>query len=206
MMQADDSANSTRPTRSDLLRVRFKNVINPIASLLNRTGITPNMLTLLGLIGNFIGALFLARGSFLIGGVILLLMGPLDALDGALARLRSENSNFGGLVDSVSDRYSEMIIFGGLMYYYLQRADWAWVGFVFLAACGSFMVSYVRARAEGLGYQAKGGILTRGERFVVLVPSLILSYPKVGIAIIALLANVTALQRIFIVHRQAHPQ
>lgn len=205
MMQADESAQSTQLTRSELLRVRFRHVIDPVASFLNRTGITPNTLTLIGLFGTIIGGLFLARGSFLVGGVIILLMGPLDALDGAMARLRGEQSNFGGLVDSVSDRYSEMSIFGGLLYYYLQRADGLWAGLVFLAACGSFMVSYVRARAEGLGYQVKGGLLTRGERFVVLVPSLILSYPEVGIALIALLANLTALHRIIIVRRQAHP-
>jgi CDP-diacylglycerol--glycerol-3-phosphate 3-phosphatidyltransferase len=204
MMQADESAHSPQPTRSDLLRERFKPVIDPIASALNRTGITPNTLTLIGLFGTIIGGLFLARGSFLVGGVIILLMSPLDALDGAMARLRGEPSKFGGLVDSVSDRYSEMSIFGGLLYYYLQRADLLWAGIVFLAACGSFMVSYVRARAEGLGYQAKGGLLTRAERFVVLVPSLILRYPEVGIAIVALLANLTALQRILIVRRQAH--
>ncbi|NIS82081.1 MAG: hypothetical protein GTO14_18165, partial [Anaerolineales bacterium] len=175
------------------------------ASFLNRIGLTPNAVTLTGLFGNFIGALFLARGSFFVGGVILLLMGPMDALDGAMARLRSESSKFGALVDSVSDRYSELIIFAGLLYYYLQHSDWFWAVLVFFAASGSYMVSYVRARAEGLGYHAKGGLLTRAERFIVLVPSIIFQYPEVGIAIIALLANVTALHRVFIVRKQAHP-
>lgn len=205
-MQVDETAPVTRPTLSDILRARFKSVINPIAGFLNRLGIAPNTLTLTGLIGNFIGAMFLARGSFLVGGLILLVMGPLDALDGAMARLRGETSKFGAFVDSVTDRYSELIICGGLLFYYMQQAEWIWAGLVFVAASGSVLVSYTRARAEGLGFHAKGGMLTRAERFAILVPSLILNLPKVGIAIVAVFANITALQRILIVRKQTRNQ
>jgi CDP-diacylglycerol--glycerol-3-phosphate 3-phosphatidyltransferase len=84
-----------------------------------------------------------------------------------------------------------------------MAGDVLFAGVTYLAAAGSVLVSYVKARAESLGYQAKGGIMTRVERYLVIMPSLILGYPQVGVAIIALLANVTALQRIYVVRRQA---
>ncbi len=203
-MRADDTVHSTQPTLTDILRVKLKGLIEPIAAFVNRLGISPNTVTMIGLVGNFVGAMFLAQGDFLVGGLILLIMGPMDALDGTMARLRGEASEFGAFVDSVADRYIEMLILGGLLIHYSTQADFIMVGFIFAAAIGSFMVSYVRARAEGLGYQAKNGILTRAERFVVLIPSLILNYPSIGIGVVAILANLTALQRIYSVHRQAY--
>jgi CDP-diacylglycerol--glycerol-3-phosphate 3-phosphatidyltransferase len=202
-MRADDPAQQSQPTLTELLRVRFKGVVDPIAVFLNRLGITPNTLTYAGLIGNLIGAMFLSQGNFLVGGLIVLAMGPLDALDGTMARLRGEASDFGAFVDSVTDRYIELFIYGGLLIHYLQQADAVWAGLVFVAAAGSVLVSYVKARAESLNFEAKWGILTRAERFFVLTPSLVLNIPKVGIAIVAILANITALQRIYVVRRQA---
>ncbi len=190
-------------TLTDHLRVRFKHLLDPIGGFLNRIGIAPNTLTLAGLIGNLIGALFVAREQFLIGGVILLLMGPLDALDGTMARLRGEATDFGAFIDSVTDRYSELIIFAGLLYYFLQSGNFWMAMLVFAASAGSVLVSYVRARAQSLGYEAKAGILTRAERFAVLIPSIILGYPSVGVVIVAILANFTALQRILVVRRIA---
>lgn len=202
-MQAEESVSDTKPTLTDLFRVWFKDFLDPIAAFLNRLGLAPNTLTLLGLAGNFVAAAFLARGEFLIGGVIVIVMGPIDALDGAMARLRGEPSEFGAFVDSVTDRYSELVIYAGLLAHYAVQADRIMVLLVFLAAAGSVLVSYVRARAEGLGYSAKIGLLTRLERYMVLAPSLVLGYPRIGIALVALLANVTALQRILYVRRQA---
>jgi CDP-diacylglycerol--glycerol-3-phosphate 3-phosphatidyltransferase len=202
-MQTDQSVPEKQSTLTDLLRVRFKGLVEPIASFLNRLGIHPNTLTLLGLAGNFIGAFFLARGNFLVGGLIILAMGPIDALDGTMARLRGEPSPFGGFVDSVSDRYSELLIFGGLLIYYLNQSEVLLAAMTFVAAAGSVMVSYNRARAEGLGFEAKVGILTRVERFVILVPSLVLGVPWLGVGIVAVFANFTALQRIYSVRVQA---
>jgi CDP-diacylglycerol--glycerol-3-phosphate 3-phosphatidyltransferase len=177
--------------------------MDPIGAFLNNLGIAPNTLTLTGLLGNLISSIFLARGQFLVGGLIALAMGPLDALDGTMARLRGESTDFGAFVDSVTDRYSELLIYGGLLAFYLQDLNLPAAGLVFAAAGGSVLVSYVKARAESLGYQVKGGILTRAERFVVLIPSMILNFPMVGIALVAVLANITALQRILVVRRQA---
>lgn len=203
-MRVDDTTHQTRLTLTEMLRKKFKGVVDPIGTFLNRLGIAPNTLTFAGLVGNLIGAMFLAQGKFLIGGLIILAMGPLDALDGTMARLRGEASDFGAFVDSVTDRYIELLIYGGLLTHYLQQADTLMSGLVFIAAAGSIMVSYVKARAETLGFEAKWGILTRAERFFVLVPSLILNHPTVGIAIVAVLANITALQRIYFVRRQAY--
>jgi len=183
--------------------VLFKWVLDPVAGFLNNLGLYPNTLTLAGLFGTVFGSYFVARGNFLVGGLILLAVGPADVLDGAMARLRGEPSDFGAFVDSVTDRYSELIILGGLLTHYLTVGESLLAGLVFVAAVGSVMVSYTRARAESLGFEAKVGILTRMERYVVLIPSMILGYPHIGLGIVALLANITALQRIIAVRKQA---
>jgi CDP-diacylglycerol--glycerol-3-phosphate 3-phosphatidyltransferase len=133
---------------------------------------------------------------------MILAMGPVDALDGTMARLRGEPSEFGAFVDSVTDRYSELVIFGGLLFYFSQQGDWLGALVTYIAAGGSVLVSYVRARASSLGYDTKVGILTRMERYLVLAPTLVLNYPMVGLWIIAVLANVTALQRVWDIRRQ----
>jgi CDP-diacylglycerol--glycerol-3-phosphate 3-phosphatidyltransferase len=202
-MHADQSAQPVRKSLSDWMRVWFKGVLDPIAGFLNRLGLHPNTITLVGMAGNLIAAIFLARGEFVVAGVLVFLMGPVDALDGAMARLKGEASDFGAFVDSVTDRYSELVIFLGLLTYYLLKGD-AWASWgVFVAAGGSVLVSYTKARAESLGFDGKIGILSRFERFLVLVPSLVLGFPKVGIWLIAVLANVTAVQRALYVRRQA---
>jgi len=188
------------------LRTRSKNFLDRIAGAVNRAGILPNTITLLGLIGNCIGALLLATGNITLGGLVILLMGPVDALDGSMARLRGDSTEFGAFVDSVTDRYSELVIFAGLLAYYLQQTDWLNSGLVFLAAAGSIMVSYTKARAEGLGFTAKVGVLSRLERYIVLVPGLIFNIPWVSLWIIAVFANYTALQRILAVRKQAAEQ
>ena len=202
-MQVKPTTEDERPTLTEYLREFFKGILTPIAGFFNRLGLYPNTITLAGLIGSTVGAIFVARGDFLVGGLILLAMGPIDALDGAMARLRGEPSDFGAFVDSVTDRYSELIIMGGLLAYYLIVNEPLFAGLVFIAAVGSVMVSYTRARAEALGFSAKVGILTRMERYIVLIPSILLGYPHIGLGIVALLANITALQRILYVRRQA---
>jgi CDP-diacylglycerol--glycerol-3-phosphate 3-phosphatidyltransferase len=160
--------------------------------------------TILGLVGNVIGSILIATGNMTLGGIIILIMGPVDALDGTMARLRGMSSQFGAFVDSVTDRYSEIIILGGVFIYFLQRGDWLSCFLVYLAVSGSVLVSYVKARAEGVGYQANVGMLTRVERYLVLAPCLVINQPQIAIWIIAILANFTALQRIWHVRRQAY--
>jgi len=191
-------------TLTDILRKKFKYLLDPIAAFLNRLGLVPNTVTLLGLIGNTIGAYFLATGQITVGGIIILLMGPVDALDGTMARLRGESTDFGAFVDSVTDRYSELVIFLGLMVYYLQQQNWLACTLVYLAAAGSVLVSYIRARAQSVGMDTKVGVFTRVERFIVLAPCLIINQPMIALWAIAILANFTALQRILHVRKQAY--
>ena len=182
----------------------FKGILDPIGSFLNRIGLTPNAITLLGLVGTSVGAYVISQGEMTKGGIILLLSVLVDALDGTMARLRGESSDFGGFVDSVSDRYAEFITFGGLLYYFLTQENYAGVVVAFAATAGSVLVSYVKARAEGLGFTAKVGILTRVERYIVLIPLLIFNQPFIAVVLIALLGNITALQRILHVRAQGH--
>lgn len=191
-------------TFSDFLRIRFKGILDPIAAFLNRLGIYPNTVTIFGLFGNTIGAYLIATGHITWGGILVLLMGPIDALDGTMARMRGESSRLGAFVDSVTDRYSELIILGGLLIYYLQQQNWLACGLVYAAAMGSVLVSYVKARAEALGFEAKIGVLTRVERYLVLAPCLVIGQPIFALWILAVLANFTAFQRIWHVRCEAH--
>lgn len=189
-------------TFTEFLRVRFKGLLDVIGGFLNRLGLHPNTMTILGLAGNTVAAFLLAYGHIQWGGLIVLLMGPIDALDGTMARLRGQPNKFGAFVDSVTDRYSELVIFGGLLIYYLLHQDWLACGLLYLAASGSVLVSYVKARAESLGYDAKGGILTRVERFFVVTIGLLINQPIIALWVIAILANITAVQRIYAVRKQ----
>ena len=193
-----------KKTLTDYLRLWFKWFLDPLGGFFNRLGITPNMMTMLGLLGNTVGAFFLARGEMLTGGLLVLLMTPIDALDGTMARLRGESGDFGAFVDSVTDRYSELIIYGGLLYHFLFLGEPLGGLLVFGAAAGSVLVSYVKARAEALGYEAKVGILIRVERYLVLVFVLVFNQLFIGLGIIVVFANITALQRIWHVRSQAY--
>lgn len=193
-----------KPTFTDRLRTIFKNIIDPIGAFLNSTGLHPNTITLLGLLGTTIGAYYLSQGKMTTGAFILLASVLVDAFDGTMARLRGEPSDFGAFVDSVSDRYAELITFGGLLYFFLTQNNQLAVMVTFAAAVGSVFVSYVKARAEGLNFTAKVGILTRVERYLVLIPLLVFNQPFIAVCIIAVLGNITAFQRIFHVRTQGH--
>ena len=188
---------------SDYLRLRFKKILDGIATFLNGLGLMPNTITLIGLVGNAGAAVLLAFGYFIPGAVVVLLMGALDGLDGSMARLRKLPVEFGAFADSVSDRYSELLIFGGLMVYAMRQMDWWMALAVYLAASGSVLVSYIRARGGAVGMDTKVGIGSRFERYIVLVASLFFGVPHIGMWIIAALSHVTALQRVFDVRRQA---
>jgi len=203
-MEKTSHTTAPKKTFTDYLRLWFKWVLDPLGGFLNRLGLTPNMVTGLGLVGNTIGAVYLAHGELLTGGIWIALMTPVDALDGTMARLRGEASDFGAFVDSVSDRYSELIIYGGLLYHFLNLGEPLGGLLTFAAAAGSVLVSYVKARAEGLGYEARVGLLTRAERYIVLAPSLVFNQLYIGLGIIAVFANITALQRVWYVRKHAH--
>lgn len=185
------------------LRKTFKSILDKIAAFLIRLGLKPNIITISGLIGNIIAAILIGSGQLFWGGVLAMLVGPFDALDGAMARLKNEPSKYGSFIDSVTDRYDELVLLAGLLVHFIMVDEWIGCVLVYFAAAGSVMVSYVRAKAEALGYSAKVGILTRVERYLILIPGIILGKPMISLAIIALLGNITAIQRFYFVRKQA---
>jgi CDP-diacylglycerol---glycerol-3-phosphate 3-phosphatidyltransferase len=200
----------TQPTEqkkmsfTDRMRVWFRWLLDPVAGFLNRLGIRPNTVTLIGLAGTVGCAVLIAFGHMTWAGLLLLVMGPVDALDGTLARLRNEASAWGAFVDSVTDRYSELVIFLGFSVYYLLHANPAGVLLAYLAAAGSVLVSYIKARADASRLDANVGLLTRVERYIVLIPGLVFNLPMAVLVIIAIFANFTALQRILRVRQDVH--
>jgi len=199
------SQNPSEPkTFTAFLRRIFAGVLNAIAGFFHRMGLKPNTITVIGFVGNVIAGVLVAFDQLIWGGLLVLFVVPLDAVDGSLARLRGEESNFGAFFDSVTDRYSEIALYGGLLIHFMHLNNWRGAVLVFFAALGSLMVSYVRARAESLGFSAKVGILTRAERYIVLLPGILFNFPEISLWILAIMTNFTAIQRFFYVRHQAH--
>jgi len=162
----------------DRLQLGIYTVINPFVKGLIKIGLTPNAVTTIGLVLNIgvavifvLGAEKTNRGDMSYigwGGALVLFAGLFDMLDGQVARLGNMSSKFGALFDSVLDRYSEMIMFLGICYYLVAHHYFLSSLFAFIALIGSMMVSYTRARAEGLGVECKGGLMQRPERVVTI--------------------------------------
>jgi CDP-diacylglycerol--glycerol-3-phosphate 3-phosphatidyltransferase len=180
---------------SDSLRPKVAGILRPIGQWLIRLGISADAITIAGTLLMAVVGVLLANGQFLLGGVLVILSAPLDALDGTVARLSGVAGKFGAFLDSTSDRYAEGFILIGLLINGLaRREDWI-VVLAFVAIWGSFAVSYTRARAEGLGYPCKVGLLTRFERFVLIIVMLLTGWILLGLIALAVLTHITALQR-----------
>ncbi|MGQ9572381.1 MAG: CDP-alcohol phosphatidyltransferase family protein [Dehalococcoidia bacterium] len=179
-----------------------RRITDPVVFLLAKAHITPNVLTLLGVLGNAGAAVLLARGQFLVGGIVVLAAGALDILDGALARATGQVTRFGGVFDSVMDRVSEAAILFGILYYYADRGAHEESLLAFAALAGSMLVSYIRARGEILGLQIREGLFTRAERVIVIGLGSIIDQVRIALWILAVLANLTALQRLYSVWRK----
>jgi len=174
-------------------------IINPLA----RLGVTPNLLTLLGVLGNLGAAVLIARGQFLAGGILVLAFSALDFLDGALARATGQATRFGSVFDATMDRISEMAVLFGVLFFFAERGDEQEVVLASLAMAGSMLVSYVRARAEVVGLPLTEGYFTRPERVLVISAGLIIDQVTIALWVLAIVANLTAAQRLFIVWRKA---
>ena len=185
-----------QPTFTEQLRQLFKRPISRIGAALHRSGISANAITVTGFLGTVVGCVLIASGKLTVGGLVISFMAALDGIDGAVARAAGAVKPFGAFFDSVIDRYTETLIYASLTWYFMSVGESLGVILSIFALSGSVLVSYTRARAEGLGVQTKVGILTRVERMAVLGPSVILRVPLWGVAIVAVLANVTAVQRI----------
>jgi CDP-diacylglycerol---glycerol-3-phosphate 3-phosphatidyltransferase len=172
--------------------------------------ITPNMLTLFGLAITGAGAALVAMGHLLVGGVVLLFAGLFDILDGALARAAGKVYRYGAFLDSTVDRYSEGVVYLGILIHFLDGHDTLDSVILLIALAGSFLVSYVRARAQSLGFTCDVGILARPERVVIIVAGLILepirvlpwSALTIALWILAVGTNFTAVQRVWVVWQQ----
>ena len=168
-------------------------VERPVAGALAKMGISPNMVTFAGLVGAGISAWLISEGMLWIGGVVMLFAGILDLFDGALARSTGQDSAFGALLDSVVDRVSEIVVLLGLLIHYARADSLEGTVLVYLAVGGSVMVSYLRARSEGLGIDCKVGIMTRPERVAALGFGLIVGHwlPVVMLIVLGVIAALT---------------
>ncbi len=196
----------------DFLQKVIYVIINPLIKGMIKVGITPNFITTTGFLLNVVATSFFVYAAMYApndlsligwGGAIILFAGLFDMMDGRLARMGNMSSVFGALWDSTLDRYSELFTLFGITVFFLLN-QWEWMGVItFLAMVGSVMVSYVRARAEGLDIECKVGLMQRPERVVLTAFGAIMCgimadvmWLAVPIAIIAVLANITAFWRI----------
>ena len=170
-------------------------------------------MTTIGLLLSIVAAAVIAQGLLVAGGLLVLFAGIFDMFDGAMARVRHAATTYGAFFDSTLDRYSESIILLGLLLYALQRPDlhdaiWPFANeqrwmiiLIFIAVVGSLMVSYTKARAEGLGLECKTGLLARPERVVILAIGLLSGTTILAVFLLAILSQVTAIERVVYVWR-----
>jgi CDP-diacylglycerol---glycerol-3-phosphate 3-phosphatidyltransferase len=199
----EDNIKSERQSKSltDHLRKIFKLPLEAAGSWVHAIGIHPNWITVAGLVGSLAGSWFVSQSQFSIGGIIILGTGLFDALDGAVARAGGVVTRFGAFFDSVIDRYSELVLFAALAWsFHTEGTSLGLIASIF-ALAGSLMVSYTRARGEGIGISVSEGLMTRVERVAVIGLSLLFRQPLYGVIIVAILANLTALQRMTLVRK-----
>jgi len=186
-------------------------ITEPLMAILKRSRLKPNTLTWIGLAISIIAAGTIATNHLLISGFLVLLAGLFDILDGTLARLTNQTTRFGALLDSTFDRVSEAVLFLGLLVLYLRSGVTLEIILVFLALIGSFLTSYVRARAEGLGIDCHVGLFTRAERVIILSLGLLLNqFYKfsilIALLVLVVLGFVTVGQRLFYVWQKTKNQ
>ena len=178
-------------------------VERPVAGALAKMGVSPNMVTYAGLVGAGISAWLIGEGILWAGGIAMLVAGVLDLFDGALARSTGQDSPFGALLDSVIDRVSEIVVLLGLLLHYARSDSLEGTVLVYLAAGGSVMVSYLRARSEGLGIDCKVGVMTRPERVAALGFGLIVGH-WLPVALLVVLGVIAALTILTTAQRLIH--
>ena len=198
------SSSQGKMTFTDYLRVYTRPIIDPIVTFLARYRLSPNTLTVLGALSHIFFAWLIANGHMRWAAVAIFFIGPLDALDGALARkLGQKQAGFGAFLDSSLDRIAEIILFGGFILYYVEQDNTTLLAIAYLAITGSLMVSYARARAESLGYSGKIGLLSRVERYSVMMFFLVLDLPHIALILLAGFTYFTFFQRMHHVWKQA---
>jgi CDP-diacylglycerol--glycerol-3-phosphate 3-phosphatidyltransferase len=189
---------------ANLARAWSARFIEPIARFLGSLGLTPNAVTVLGFFLTAAVAGVLASGRLFLAGILLAATLAFDAVDGTLARVMGQTTKFGAFLDSTLDRWAEVVIYIAITWVYLQTNDDLGAILAVVALSMSLLVSYTRARAEGVGLQCKEGIFTRFERLVVLIAGLLFGLLTWSLAIIAVLAGITAIQRILVTRRMCN--
>ena len=209
---------------SEKNRARYLRIIAPVGKFFAKLGVHPNILSITGFVLSVAAGIIYSMGSFFWAAWVVVLAGTCDALDGQIARQTNNTSSFGAFFDSTLDRYSDMFLYIGLAYHFSggpafmgihpsasNHADpspWT-VMVIVMAVAGSFMVSYTRARAEGLGLECKKGLMQRPERIILLIiGSLLGVIPvmgalllKLALLLLAVSTNLTAVYRIMVVRR-----
>jgi CDP-diacylglycerol--glycerol-3-phosphate 3-phosphatidyltransferase len=176
--------------------------MSAIGGFLARMGVHPDMITVAGAVVVGIAAIIISQGQFQLGAVVLILGLPLDALDGAVARAMGRQDKFGGVLDSTLDRYADAFIFGGLSYYFAVQDRYDYMLLAMAALTGSLIVSYVRARAGEIGLSVKVGLFDRLVRVIIIVAVLLVPFLlPLGLWVLAIGTNFTALQRMWYVYR-----
>ena len=192
---------------TELARARARALLNSLAQFFMALGVSPNTLTIAGFIGICLIAIVIAAGYEALGGLLIILAGAFDAVDGTLARATGRVTKFGAFLDSTLDRWADGVLLFAVVVRGVQQANPLMVYLAVLALIGSLLVSYTRARAEGLGVSMKEGWFTRLERTIVLVAGLILTAPfgpnalTLAVGILAVFANLTAVQRVLAARR-----
>ena len=185
---------------TDWARTQAGVILMPIARVMARLGIHPNTVTLVGfLLQAGVGVVF-GLGHLVLGGWLLLVVAPVDALDGALARALDQKSLFGAFLDSTFDRLSDAALILGLTVHYLRQGEHLEVVLLLISLVAALMVSYTRARAEALGFPCRVGLLTRLERIVLIAALSAVGLPIVMIWALAVLSVFTVVQRILYVY------
>ncbi len=197
-------ASSSRRLIPQGLQDRFLTVVSPLATLFSKWGVSPNTVTIAGVVITSFGAAAFVMGYTRLAGMLILSGGFCDTIDGSIARTADKASRFGALLDSAVDRYAEFIMFLGIGAYFIKIEDYSTATGTFLALCGSFMVSYARARAETLGFEAKLGFMQRPERIVLIGLGALIHITafKFAVWLVAILSNFTVLQRIRFAYKQ----
>ena len=189
--------------RDDARRAISNYVETPVALLMGRVGLTPNMVTMIGLLIAGVAAYLIGVGLWWAGGLVALFAGIFDMFDGALARNTGRASSFGALLDSTIDRVSEAVVLLGVLAYYLAGDNDLGALLVYCALVGSIMVSYMRARSEGLGIECKVGVMQRPERVALTGLSLIVAH-WIPVVMLIALGVITALTTFTAIHRLVH--
>ena len=185
-------------------RASLHGVADPVARWLFRLRVQPTQLTVLGLVVSVIAAHGFSQGRLRTAAVLLAVAGLCDFFDGAVARLSGSVSRFGAFLDSVVDRYSDLVVLMGVVILYERADDFTGLFFAMLTVVGTIMTSYTKARAQSMGFACEVGLLERPERLIILIAGAGFGLLTPAIVALALLTNVTALQRIFHVRKVAN--